>query len=172
MINARAAKGSRTDLKREITIRLRECYPFSILLTIVLLLLTGGCEKTRQHDSHLSPWEGTYEGTAHHWSSYPGGNPMDPFIENNSYEKVQVIVEQSAADSCLNLRITYSDTVTETRNDLAFSVSGTHQSQWGGGSGYGSLEVRFAADGLHYTLFQKCGIPCSSGTDFVAARLR
>ena len=136
----------------------------------IILLITISCEKSKENESYLSEWEGTYEGTSHHWSSYPGGGLMDPFIINHSYNKVQVNVSKSETDSCLNFLITYNDSIIEKKIDLKFSVSGKHHSQWGGGSGFGYLDVSFVSDTLHYNYFQKCGIPCSGGTDFVIAR--
>ena len=136
----------------------------------MVLLFTISCEKTKETEPYLSKWLGIYEGTSHHWSSYPGGGLTYPFIENHSYVKVQVNVQKSNIDSCLNFLITYNDSVFDNKSDLQFSVSGIHHSQWGGGSGFGSLDVNFDSVSLHYNNFQKCGIPCSSGTDFVIAR--
>ena len=140
------------------------------VITSMVILFTISCDKTKENESYLSKWSGTYEGTSHHWYRYPSGNLTNPLIENHSYEKVRINVEKSNKDSCLNFLITYNDSVTDMKNDLQFSVSGMHHSEWGGGSGFGSLDVIFGSDTLYYNSFQKCGIPCSSGTDFVIAR--
>jgi len=145
-------------------------YFIIVVISGFILLFAIRCEKPNESESYLSKWTGTYEGTSHHWYSYPSGNLTDPFIENHSYEKVQVNVRKSNKDSCLNFLITYNDSVIDKKSDLQFSVSGIHHSQWGGGSGFGSLDIKFVSDTLHYTNFQKCGIPCSGGTDFVIAR--
>ncbi len=57
------------------------------------------------------------------------------------------------------------------KKDILFSTSGVHESEWGGGSGYGSLNISFKNDSLKYTSFQKCGIPCSSGKDFFISKI-
>jgi hypothetical protein len=158
------------NIKEQTKILLIMKYFLIAVISSMVLLFTISCEKTKENESYLSKWLGTYEGTSHHWSSYPSGNLTDPFIVNHSYEKVQVNVQKSNIDSCLNFLITYNDSVIDKKSDLQFSVSGIHHSQWGGGSGFGSLDVTFASDSIHYNNFQKCGIPCSSGTDFVIAR--
>jgi hypothetical protein len=117
--------------------------------------------------SYLSKWIGIYGGISHHWSSYPTEiNGHWQFITNESYRKVSVDVSLGGQDSCLNFIITYDDTVIDTKENLLFSNSGVHFSQWGGGSGYGSLNIIFKSDSLYFDNFQKCGIPCNSGVDF------
>jgi hypothetical protein len=159
-----------SSIKKQIKILLIMKYFLIALISSLVLLLNISCEKTTENSSYLSKWVGNYEGTSHHWSSYPSGDITDPLIENNSYEKVQVNVQESSKDSCLNFIITFNDSDTVKKNDLQFSVSGVHHSQWGGGSGFGSLDIKFASDTINYNNFQKCGIPCSGGTDFVIAR--
>lgn len=113
--------------------------------------------------SYLDQWTGEYEGTSHHYSTYPGDTF---FVTNDYYKNVLVDVRKSSLDSCLDLTITYDDTLVETRNDLIFSGAGVYFSEWGGGSSYGSLTVAFKPDSLHYDYFQKCGIPCDYGIYF------
>jgi len=118
--------------------------------------------------SYLTRWLGIYEGTSHHWVSYPTEiNGQWQITTYHTYNNVLVNVAQSSQDSCLDLAITYHDTINGSQNGLKFSVSGTHSSQWGGGSSQGSLDIHFDRDSLKYNYFQKCGIPCSSGIDFV-----
>jgi hypothetical protein len=62
--------------------------------------------------------------------------------------------------------ITYNDTIIDTKENLLFSNFGVHFSQWGYGSAYGSLGIRFKSVSLSFDNYQKCGIPCSSGVDF------
>jgi len=120
--------------------------------------------------SYLSKCLGFYKGTSHHWSSYPNSIP-GPFIENHAYKKVQVSVAKAIQDSCLDLNISYNDSIINYKKNLFFSPSGIHSSQWGGGSGYGSLEIEFDSDTLYYRYFQKCGIPCNSGIEFESEKL-
>jgi hypothetical protein len=70
--------------------------------------------------SYLDQWTGNYEGTSHHWSSYPGAGYQE-WHDNHFYKKVRVNVSKSSQDSCLDLRITYNDSVIVTREDLKFS---------------------------------------------------
>lgn len=117
--------------------------------------------------SYLSKWIGIYRGTSHHWSSYPTEiNGQWQFITNESYRKVSVDVRIGVQDSCLNFIITYNDTINDTKENLLFSNLGVHFSQWGSGSGYGSLNINFRPNSLYFDNFQKCGIPCSGGVDF------
>ena len=117
--------------------------------------------------SYLSKWIGIYRGTSHYWSSYPSEtNGEWQFITNDSYRNVSVDVKYGEQDSCLNFEITYNDSIVDKKENLLFSNVGVHFSQWGGGSGYGSLNINFNSDSLHYDNFQKCGMPCNSGIDF------
>ena len=129
---------------------------------------TGESEIEIEVKSYLSKWVGVFEGTSHHWSNYPVMVDGEfQLVTNNTYKTVLVNVNQSTQDSCLDFTITYNDTIVETKNDLKFSDSGIHHSQWGAGSGYGSLDINFESDSLYYDYFQQCGIPCQSGIDFV-----
>lgn len=120
-----------------------------------------------QVNSFLTRWIGMYNGISRHWSSYPVQvNGQWQTINNIKYNKVLVNVTKSVRDTCLDFSITYNDSIINTRNGLKFLASGTHFSQWGGGSGYGSLNIGFVRDSLKYNYFQKCGIPCTSGIDF------
>jgi hypothetical protein len=129
------------------------------------LIIFMSCEKNDKADpsSFLNKWLGAYEGTSHHWITMPNDSEM---VTYNYYKKVHVDVQKSSLDSSLNLTITYNDSIIDSKNNLKFSSSDHHFSQWGDGSGYGSLTVNFNSDSLHYKFFQMCGIPCSSGIDF------
>ena len=117
--------------------------------------------------SYLSKWVGKYGGTSHHWSSYPAEiDGQLQFITNESFRNVSADVSIGEKDSCLNFKITYNDTILNTKENLLFSTLGVHFSEWGGGSGYGSLYISFKSDSMYYYSFQKCGIPCSSGIGF------
>jgi hypothetical protein len=117
--------------------------------------------------SYLSKWIGNYGGTSHHWSSFPTvTNGEWQFITRDSYRNVFVDVIFGEQDSCLNFVIAYNDSIIDTKGNLLFSNIGVHFSQWGGGSGYGSLNISFKYDSLLYNNFQKCGILCDSGIDF------
>ena len=118
--------------------------------------------------SFLTHWLGFYEGNSHHWISYDEIiNGQWQNITNNYYKRVNVNVIKSSQDSCLDFAITYDDSIIVTQNGLKFSVTGIHKSSWGGGSGFGYLNINLNSDTLKYIYFQQCGIPCSSGIDFV-----
>ncbi len=93
-------------------------------------------------------------------------------MSTSRWEKaVTVDVQRGSKDSTLNFLFTYNDTVFVARNDLPISNDYTYFDAWGGGSSYGSLHIQFKSDSiLSYNLFQKCGIPCSSGEDFEISR--
>jgi len=137
-------------------------------LLLLLVLLIFSCKKETpptEPVSYLARWYGTYHGTSHKWTSYPQGST---YVTNHWYKDVVVDVQKGGTDSTLNFAFTYDDTIFSSRNDIKFSSNYSHNSQWGGGSSYGSLDVQFSNDTvLTYNLFQKCGIPCSSGEDFV-----
>jgi len=131
----------------------------------------GEAEIKLEVKSYVTKWVGFYEGTSHHWISYPVEiNGQWQYVTNHSYNQVLVEVSQSSQDSCLNLTFTYNQTDVTAKNDLKFLPSGKHWSSWGGGSGYGSLTISFESDSLDCNLFQKCGIPCNSGIDFVIGK--
>ncbi|NOT35779.1 MAG: hypothetical protein HOP11_00205 [Saprospiraceae bacterium] len=139
------------------------------VLTIfsLCLLLSLGCEEENPATFYLRKWIGVYDGTSRHWSTYPSVvNGNWQIITNESNRKVTVDVGIGVQDSALNFKITYNDSITSISENLLFSNEGVHFAQTGGGSGYGSVNIRFVADSLYYSLFQKCGIPCSSGIDF------
>lgn len=131
----------------------------------------GEAEIQIEIKSYLTKWLGIYQGTSHHWGTYPTEiNGQWQFITNHDYRKVLVNVTKSSQESCLDFVITYNDSSIVTHNELNFSTSGIHNSQWGIGSGYGSLNISFDKDSLNYNYFQKCGIPCSNGIDFVIGK--
>jgi len=134
------------------------------LIMIGLLLAVIACKKDNVETSYLDQWTGSYKGTSHHWSYYPDYHGED-------YKKVNVIVEKGVGDSILNLVITYDDSTTYREDSLKFSTKGTYNDSWGLGSSYGSIQIRFSADTLHYGFFQQCGISCSSGIDFKAGKV-
>jgi hypothetical protein len=141
--------------------------PLIILCTSIIIT---SCLKSDDNPPYyLDQWLGSYEGTSHHWTSYP---VADGFYNSHTYKKIVVDVLKGEIDSTLNMTLTYNDTIVRYTNDLPISPEGGHFSQWGGGSSYGSLTVNFTADTLHYINFQKCGIPCSSGIDFSIARIK
>lgn len=138
-------------------------------LLIIAVLIAISCDNSdySKINSYLKQWTGKYEGTSHHWSSYPAQiNGQWQWITDESYNKVLIEVVNSELDSCLNFKIKYNDTILDIKENLLFSKSGFHYSEWGGGSGYGSLSISFKSDTMFYKYFQKCGIPCSSGIDF------
>lgn len=136
----------------------------NLVKLLVVLFLFISCQKDSNDPStYLDPWLGIYQGTSHHWISYPSDTT---FVTNHSYRSVMVEVVKGNMDSTVNLQIVYNDTITELKTDLKVSFTGHHFSQWGGGSGYGSLTFDFRNDSLIYNYFQKCGIPCNSGIDF------
>lgn len=132
---------------------------------------TGEAEIQIEVKSYLSKWVGIYDGVSHHWMTYPTEiNGQWQMVTNHNYYSVMVNVSQSSQDSCLDFTFTYNGNNVSAKNDLKFLPPGAHYSNWGGGSGYGSLSITFEADSLNYNLFQKCGIPCSSGIDFVIGK--
>ena len=130
----------------------------------------GESEIQIEIQSYLAKWVSDYEGISHHWLRSPEYSASGPYIEDHYYKKVQIKVFKSSIDSCLNFLITYNDSIIDEKNNLKFSVLGTHFSHWGWGSGYGFLKVNIDRDSLHYNYYQKCGIPCSSRIDYVIAR--
>lgn len=141
----------------------------TLCLLAACLILALSCKKENgkppQGLSYLDAWTGAYTGQARRWTEWP-----QYFSE--SYHKIDVLVEKGEGDSLLNLTFTYNDTLVSVKNGLKFSASGIHQDSWGGGSGYGSISIRFDSVYLHFNYFQKCGIPCSSGEEFKAARMQ
>jgi len=137
-------------------------------VAFILLFTLPACKKEStppMPTSYLAKWYGSYHGTSHKWTSYPQGST---FVTTHWYKDVLVDVQKGSTDSTLNFAFTYDDTILSSRNDITFSENYAHNSQWGWGSSYGSLDVQFSNDTvLTYNLFQKCGIPCSSGEDFV-----
>lgn len=135
-----------------------------VLLCCMSSLIMGACKKDEARiDAYLEQWMGYYEGTSHHWMTHPGDMG---WINYSSDRNVLVLVHRSELDSCLNLTITYNDTIINHQNELYFPPDGKHFSQWGGGSSYGSLNIQFEDGMMDYHYFQKCGIPCSSGIEF------
>jgi hypothetical protein len=135
---------------------------YIILLCVALSMVM--CSKNESRlDTYLNQWMGKYEGTSHHWMTYPGDSGM---INSNTDKHVLVHVQKSSLDSCLNFTFTFDDTLINNINDIYFLPTGKHFSDWGGGSGYGSVTIEFEPDRMNYHYFQKCGIPCSSGVDF------
>lgn len=128
----------------------------------------GEAEIQIEIKSYLTKWLGIYKGTSHHWYSYPAEiNGQWQLTTNHDYKKVLVNVNKSSQESCLDFVITFNDSLVGTKSGLNFSTTGIHVSQWGAGSSYGSLNISFDGNLLNYKHFQKCGIPCDSGTDFV-----
>jgi hypothetical protein len=138
------------------------------LLVLMAIILLTSCKKEDEGFAYLEQWLGTYTGTSHHWSSYPSDTA---WIENNEYKDVVVDVEKGSRDSTVLLVMTYDDASVDSVKDLKISASGRYFSEWGAGSSYGSRTVQFNDNKMHYDLFQKCGIPCSSGMDFVAEKV-
>lgn len=121
--------------------------------------------------SYLSKWTGTYEGTSHSWLGSPQlVNGQYQYVVNHYYKSVLAEVTLSAQDSCLDFVFTYDGTQVYNNTGVKFLPSGTHYSSWGGGSSYGYLHLKFENDSMNYDRFQKCGIPCNSGTDFIIGR--
>jgi hypothetical protein len=123
--------------------------------------------------SYLEKWAGSYEGTSDHWISEPClVNDQWQIINNHSYKKVFVNVNKSSQDSCLYFKITYNDSIIDTKDNLFFSTSGVHISQWGGGSSHGSLHIKFESDSLYYRYSQMCGMSCIGGIKFIIEEIR
>lgn len=136
---------------------------------LVIFLTALSCNKEADNTTtYLSAWFGLYQGTSHHWSSFPSDTA---FITNHFWRNVSVEVQMGAIDSTIDLRIVYNDSIIDLKPDLKISANGHHFSQWGGGSSYGSLTFDFRNDSLIYHYFQKCGIPCSSGIEFNLPRV-
>lgn len=148
----------------------------SATFIILILLLQTGCRKMAINDeptvSYLTLWLGRYQGKLHQWSSYPRVVDGHTIIAtDHSYGKVTIDVVKSTQDSCLDLKGYYNDTIPFNHFGLKFSNNGTHFSSSGGGSTYSSLNIKFELDTLNYASFQKCGIPCSQGTDFKISKI-
>jgi hypothetical protein len=119
--------------------------------------------------SYLFKWTGTYQGLSDHWISYPTEvNGQWQYVTNHTYKNAVVTVTMSNQVSCLDIAISYDSAAAEISSGLNFSSSGNYFNQWGGGSGYGSLTIKFSGESITYNYYQKCGIPCSSGIDFIA----
>lgn len=150
-----------------------------ITFSLCICLMLSACREAEvlylsdiQADAdYLSNWTGSYEGVSDHWSSYPTQTDSGwIFLNNHDSLPVFVAVQQGTLDSCLTLTITYNQTTVVTDENLKISILGSHSSNWGGGSSYGSLSVNFSNDSLHYNYHQGCGIPCTSGINFKIRR--
>ncbi len=132
---------------------------------------SGDAETQVEVKSYLSKWVSSYEGTSHAWIGSPQMiNGEYQYVTNHYYNSVLAEVMLSSQDSCLDFTFTYDGTQVYNNYGLKFLPSGTHYSSWGGGSGYGYLNIKFENDSMNYVRFQKCGIPCNSGTDFVIGK--
>ncbi len=132
---------------------------------------SGEAEISLEVKSYLSKWAGSFEGTSHHWIGSPQQVHGEwQYVVNHYYNEVLAEVSLSSQDSCLDFTFTYNDTEVFNNYGLKFLPSGTHYSNWGGGSSYGYLQISFETDSLHYNKFQKCGIPCNSGIDFIIGK--
>ncbi len=136
-------------------------------LFFCILLLSYSCSKDNK-DDFLDQWIGVYEGTADQWSSYPGDSS---FIESHEFKGVIAEVKKATIESAVNITLTFDSAQVKIYSDLVIDQQGHHFSEWGGGSGYGSLNLQFESDSLDFELFQKCGIPCDSGTKFKIGRM-
>lgn len=141
----------------------------SIQIFCFLILFGSSCEYRNDYDqAYLESWLGDYEGVAYSYSSYPREvNGQYEYHTDQYYNKVYVLVTKGSQDSTMNLKISLGDSSIQNKTGLKFSVDGTHSSTWGSGSSYGSINIKFFKDSMSYKFFQKCGIPCNSGTDFV-----
>jgi hypothetical protein len=99
--------------------------------------------------------------------SYPSGTT---WVEYTILRNIEVDIVLSENDSCLNFYIVRSDTSFREYRDVKIPYDLNHESQWGGGSSYGSLEVKLFSDSIYIFNFQKCGIPCTSSETFFISR--
>jgi hypothetical protein len=139
----------------------------AIILMVVAVGLTS-CEEEEDTNRYLKPWLGKYEGSAHSWSASP--DPDWNMEYRESFPTVSVEVVQGEADSTVVLHMVFNDSMELSTEALIISDSGTYYANWGGGSSFGSLSVKFLNDSLYYISFQKCGVPCSSGRDYIIGR--
>lgn len=132
---------------------------FIILFAVVFL---ASCTKDDelQLDSYLNKWIGVYEGTSHSWITSPTGNAM---VTTNTYSDIFIEVKKNNKDSILTL--VYKDKYNNItgQGDYKILPSGYYHSEWGSGSSYGTISIRFDSTSLSYSSYQKCGIPCDSG---------
>lgn len=140
------------------------------LIEVVVRNISGQEQrKTVQITStnYLYQWLGKYEGVSKYWITYPVGFGAPYYSETIQ----DVIVETSISqlDSALHVFIQYEGG-NSSQNDIKVSPFGVHNSTWGHGSSGGSLDITFSGDSLIYDKFQKCGMPCQSGEEFIAHR--
>lgn len=139
-----------------------------MIIAICISVLLFSCRKNKDDEyAYLDQWVGIYVGISYHWSTHPVDTIM---VTNEQYKVVIVDVQKNESESSLDFTLTYNDGIIDNRDKIKFTTSGTHSSNWGGGSGYGSLDIDFKSDSLHYDYYQKCGIPCNSGIEFKIKR--
>ena len=133
-----------------------------LIFSVFVLMIFISCKKEKNSlasSYYLDPCLGVYDGSSEHWSISQG-------VSSSTIKKVTVDVQKSSLDSCLNLTITYNDTIVDLKKDLKFSPSGKYYSQWGSASTAGGLTINFIADSLKYSSYQSGGIMSSYGTKF------
>lgn len=129
-------------------------------------ILLASCTKSDsdpQLDKYLNKWIGSYEGISHSWVTSPRDTIM---VTTNSYNDIFIEVKESKKDSILTFVYKDKDNNITGQSEYKIPPSGYYYSQWGAGSGYGTVSIQFDPTSLAYRSYQKCGIPCDSGTDY------
>jgi hypothetical protein len=139
------------------------------IVPIVLISLFS-CKKDQIDQSfYLNDYAGIYTGTSVYSQTYPQGSSWVTITKNRD---VEIEVSPSSVDSCLDFYITRSDTSFASFTAKKISINGRHESEWGGGSSYGSLSINFNSGKLHIYRYQKCGIPCTYTETFNADKAK
>lgn len=136
---------------------------FIFLFAAILMLSCTKSDDEPRLDSYLNKWLGSYEGTSHSWQTSPSSNAM---VTTNTYSDIFIEVKKSKKDSILTL--VYKDKDKNVTGQCEYKIlpSGYYYSDWGAGSSYGTMSIQFNSNSLTYRSYQKCGIPCDSGTNY------
>ena len=134
-------------------------------LTALLCLLA--CQ-TPEPPPLTDQWLGTHDGTALRWTETFG---VDfEFVRTESSQAVTVEIRPGTAPGSVDMELQYEDGPTRTHTDLLLPEDERYTENWGAGSQAGSLSIELHADSLSYARRQKCGIPCTSGVEWVLWR--
>jgi len=130
---------------------------------LLAALALSGCDRWRDYRSN---WVGTYEGPVEIWTQYPSSTGGTWIMFDTTYAQNWTIEVRLDGDSSLALT-GFRGADSANWGVIKVPESGVFFRQSGGGSGYAELGITFAGDSLVWNSFNKCGIPCSSGSNGV-----
>lgn len=134
-----------------------------ILSAVIFLVSCTKGDNEPQLDKYLNKWLGNYQGRSHNWVTSPRGDMM---VTTNTYADEFIEIKKSKKDSVLVFIYKDENNMVIVQSEYKIPPSGSYHSQWGAGSSYGTLSIQFDSTFLSYSSYQKCGIPCDSGTDY------